>query len=71
MEIASFYKKHPEVFGGYKIAIVTVTPRDIVIPVLVEMHDDGYRSRPFSTLDAAIFWILEDPIAKPAFGISL
>ncbi|URW80456.1 hypothetical protein [Xiashengella succiniciproducens] len=56
-EIAAFYKRHIEVFGGYKIAIVTEAPRDIVIPVLVEMHDEGYSSRPFSTMEAAISWV--------------
>lgn len=57
VEIAAFYKRHIEVFGGYKIAIVTEAPRDIVIPVLVEMHDEGYSSRPFSTIEAAIAWV--------------
>lgn len=57
-EIAAFYKRHIDVFGGYKIAIVTEAPRDIVIPVLVEMHDEGYHSRPFSTMEAAVSWVL-------------
>lgn len=57
VEIAAFYKRHPEYFGGYKIAIVTETPKDVVIPVLVEMHDEGYYSRPFSTMEAAVAWV--------------
>jgi len=56
--IANFYKKHIDVFGNYKIAILTENPRDIVIPVLVKSKDDGYCSKPFSTLEAAIDWIL-------------
>ncbi len=56
--IANFYKKHIDVFGNYKIAILTENPRDIVIPVLVKSQDDGYCSKPFSTLEAAIDWIL-------------
>ena len=58
VEIAAFYKRHIEVFGGYRIAIVTEEPKDIVIPVLVEMHDEGYHSRPFSTMEAAVSWVL-------------
>ena len=56
--IADFYKKHIDIFGGFKIAIITEDPRDIIIPVLVETKDEGYSSRPFSTLDAAIKWVL-------------
>lgn len=56
--IPNFYKKHLEVFGDKKIAIITVQPKDIVIPVLVSNNDDGYISRPFSTLQSAILWVL-------------
>lgn len=63
-EIADFYKKHIDIFGGYNIAIVTQEPKDIVIPVLVEMHDNGYTSRPFSTLEAAIAWVLVESPGK-------
>ncbi|MDA3928671.1 MAG: hypothetical protein PF541_06895 [Prolixibacteraceae bacterium] len=56
--IAYFYKKHIDIFGNYKIAIITHDPKDIVVPILVESQDDGYRSKPFSTLEAAIEWVL-------------
>ena len=56
--IADFYKKHIDVFGNFKIAILTAEPRDIVIPILVESLDEGYSSRPFSTIEAAIDWVL-------------
>lgn len=56
--IANFYKKHIDVFGNYKIAILTDNPKDIVVPILVESKDEGYSSRPFTTLKAAIAWIL-------------
>lgn len=57
-EIAIFYKKHLNVFGNLKIAILTENPRDIVIPMLVENKDDGYQSKAFSTLQAATNWVL-------------
>lgn len=57
-KIADFYKKHIEVFGNSKIAILTEEPKDIVIPILVNSKDQGYSSRPFSTLNSAIDWVL-------------
>lgn len=55
--IADFYKKHLDIFGGFKIAIITEEAKDIVIPILVKTEDEGYSSRPFSTLEAAIKWV--------------
>ncbi len=57
-KIADFYKKHLDIFGNFKIAILTEEPRDIVIPMLVKTKDEGYSSRPFSTLESAIAWVL-------------
>lgn len=58
IKIAEFYKKHLAVFGGFKIAIITENPKDIIIPVLVETKDDGYFSKPFTTVEAAEKWVL-------------
>ncbi|MCW8850485.1 MAG: hypothetical protein OQJ81_10945 [Melioribacteraceae bacterium] len=57
-KIAAYYKKNIDIFGNYKIAILTKNPKDIVIPTLVESKDDGYFSKPFYTLEAAIRWVL-------------
>lgn len=57
-EIPNFYKKHLNIFGNFKIAIITEEPKDTVIPVLVALDDDGYASKPFSTMEAAIAWVL-------------
>jgi hypothetical protein len=57
--IAKYYKDHLEIFSGSKIAVITQTPKDVVIPTLVETHDEGYRSRPFYSLGAAIDWVLK------------
>lgn len=57
-KIPAFYKQYSSIFYGYKIAILTESPKDIVIPILVKEKDDGYESRPFTTLEAAIKWIL-------------
>jgi len=57
-EIPKYYKKHPDIFNHCKVAILTVKPTDVVIPLLVKQKDDGYMSKPFSTLEAAIQWVL-------------
>ncbi|MCF8379387.1 MAG: hypothetical protein K9H49_07410 [Bacteroidales bacterium] len=59
-EIANFYKKNLEVFRNKKIAIITDKPKAVVIVTLVEALDDGYFSKPFSTLEAARAWVLAD-----------
>jgi hypothetical protein len=56
--IANFYKNHLEVFGGLKIAIITNTPQNVIIPIMVMAKDEGYSSAPFSTEKAALEWIL-------------
>ncbi len=57
-KIADFYKDHLNVFGGKKIAIVATIPQNVVVPILVNTKDDGYISKPFSTLNAALNWVL-------------
>lgn len=57
-EIADFYQKHLDVFGNLKIAVLTNNPKDVIIPTLVELKDNGYHSRPFYMLEAAVEWIL-------------
>ncbi|PKP25054.1 MAG: hypothetical protein CVU06_04425 [Bacteroidetes bacterium HGW-Bacteroidetes-22] len=57
-EIPRYYKRRLNVFGSRKIAILTLNPKDIVVPILVRRQDSGYHSQPFSTLEAAICWIL-------------
>ncbi len=57
-QLADFYKNHIDIFRNCKIGIITENPRDVVIPILVESLDDGYYSKPFSTLKAAISWVL-------------
>lgn len=57
-KIAEYYKEHLDIFRNQKIAIITQTPKDVVIPLLVESKDYGYSSKPFYTVEAAIRWIL-------------
>lgn len=58
MEIPEFYQHHLDVFGNKRIATITENPNDIVFPVLIQLQDKGYESRPFSTENAAFQWVL-------------
>lgn len=57
-KIASFYQSNIDTFGGHRIAIITIDPKDVVIPTLLEYKDKGYQSKPFSTEEAAKNWVL-------------
>lgn len=65
VEIADFYRQHPTVFEGKRIAYVTSSPDDIVFPILIQIQDDGYESMPFSTIEAAVEWVCDTmPVLK-------
>ena len=57
-KISDYYKKHLDIFGNKRIAIITQKPKDSVVPDLVETKDEGYSSRPFYNTEAAIQWVL-------------
>lgn len=58
IDISNFYKEHIDIFKGAKIALITVDPTDLVVPILFKTKEEGYLSQPFSTEQAAIEWIL-------------
>lgn len=59
-KIADYYKKHLDVFGNKRIAIIIEKPKDAVVPDLVEQKDEGYSSHPFYTPEAAVEWVLAE-----------
>ena len=59
IDISNFYKKHIDIFKGTRLALISVDPKDLVIPILFKTKDKGYLSEPFSTEKAAIDWILK------------
>ena len=56
--ISKFYSEHLEYFRGAKIAIVMENPKQIVFPYLVMRDDNQYISRPFSSIEEAIKWVM-------------
>ena len=59
-KISDYYKKHLDIFGNKRIAIITEKPKDTVVPALVAQKDEGYLSRPFYTPEAALLWVLAE-----------
>jgi len=57
--IPQYYRNNLPIFNGKRIAIITENPKDIIVPYLVKEEDFNYSSSPFSTIKAAINWILE------------
>jgi hypothetical protein len=57
VDIANFYKKHDDIFGNSKIAMVMETPDQVVFPHLVELENVTFTVKTFYTLEAAIRWL--------------
>lgn len=58
ISIAEYYKHNNKIFGDKKIAIVTESYKDIIVPILVKAEDPGCHFEPFSTIGAATGWVL-------------
>ena len=58
-EIASFYLKHDEIFGGAKVALIMQDPDQVIFPILVNEEQSRIRFRPFYTLECALEWLTE------------
>ena len=56
--ISDYYKNNLKIFNNMRIAIITESPKDIVVPFLVKENDFNYSSKPFTTVKAAINWVL-------------
>lgn len=58
-KIPEYYHKNLQAFGGLRFAIVTNSPRDVVVPILIQRYDKNYESCPFATIEAAKQWIMK------------
>lgn len=59
-KIVEYYRNNMEIFRNSKIAVLTQSEKDIIIPTLVEVKDFGYKSKPFYTEKAAVYWLLQE-----------
>jgi len=55
--ISTFFNCNLHIFNNQKIAFVTSTPEQIILPELVREYASNYQSRPFSTIEAAEDWL--------------
>jgi hypothetical protein len=56
-DIINYYKLKPEYFAGKRFAIISDNPHNVAISTLIHRDENGYDSKPFSTIDAAIKWL--------------
>lgn len=54
------YIKKQKNLKGIKLAVITETPRTIIFPVIGEFSEKELKIKPFSTMAAAVDWILLD-----------
>ena len=58
VKISDYYKSRLAIFQGLKIGIISELPRDVAILMLFKSKDNGYSTKPFNTVEAAIEWVL-------------
>lgn len=56
--LSSLFKTHLDIFQEKRFAYVTESPSQIILPLLLQEDDHFYESRPFSTTEAAMAWVL-------------
>jgi hypothetical protein len=57
--IVKFYHNNIDQFRDSKFAIVSENPKNVALSMLVQKQDSNYQSRPFSTIEKAIDWLIE------------
>lgn len=55
--IPYYFNSHTDIFGYRKIAIIVRSPKEIVVPILIQYAQKKYYLKPFSTEEAAVNWI--------------
>lgn len=56
--VSKFLKLHPELYD-YRLAAITETPKQVVMVILANNVSSKLNTKPFSTFDAALAWIVE------------
>ena len=57
-KLLSFLTGNHEVFNQKRIAFVSSTPDQVLIPMLMGESASSFESRPFSTIEAAENWLI-------------
>jgi hypothetical protein len=56
--LAAFHRNHFKYFEYKRFAYITQSPEQILLPLLLREEDDRYETMPFSTMKAAIDWVM-------------
>lgn len=57
-KLSDLFKEHLDIFQKKKFAYVTESPSQIILPLILQENDLLYESKPFSTTEAALDWVL-------------
>lgn len=55
--LMDLFRKHEHLFKKLKIAVLTLSPKSIVLPVYAAQYYPEIQIKAFSTMEAAIIWI--------------
>lgn len=58
--VLSFLKEQ-EKLHGLKLAVICDTPKKTVFPILGGLDQNNFEIKPFSTVGAAVSWIMFEP----------
>ncbi|MCZ4694695.1 hypothetical protein DWB61_06555 [Ancylomarina euxinus] len=56
--VSSFLKNNPELYK-YKFAAITISPLQVALVIIGNTVSTKLRTKPFSTLEAAVAWVCE------------
>ena len=56
--VSRFLKNNPELYK-YKFAAITISPMQVVLVIIANTVSAKLRTKPFSTLEAAVAWVCE------------
>lgn len=56
--LAAFFRSRLTYFENKRFAYITQSPEQILLPLLLREEDERYETMPFSTLKAAMDWVM-------------
>ncbi|UNY99076.1 hypothetical protein MQE36_01710 [Zhouia spongiae] len=59
-KIIEYFDSRKEIFGDKKFAVLVNSPRNTVLPFIIEHTPKHYTLKTFTTEEAALRWILND-----------
>lgn len=56
--ISDLFKSNLHLFNKKRFAYLTSSPNQIILPLLLQEDEHFYESKPFSTKEAAVHWLM-------------